>query len=204
MSFWRYSPPSSKPPLVPWVPSREEVIEELLEIIRPTRDDVFYDIGCGDGRVVVSVAKRFGIRVKCVELREDLIKKAMERAKQQGVDSLIEFIQNDFFQVDLSDATIVYMYLLTSVNAKLRPKLEEELKEGVIVISLDFPITNWRPVAELELKRVWQRTLYLYVKGVSDKRVSGENACNMLDSLPPEIAKKLNISYVKTLIRRTC
>lgn len=192
----------SKTPSVPWVPSRDEVIEALLEIIKPASGDTFYDIGCGDGRVAVEVAKKYGIRVKCIELRQDLIERGIKRAQEARVENLVEFINDDFFQVPISDANIVYMYLLTSVNMKLRPKLEKELQDNTIVISLDFPITGWTPVAVLELTRSWQRTLYLYVKGLSDKNEKPIKPSRLEEYLPEDVKNRLNISLVKKLARR--
>jgi ubiquinone/menaquinone biosynthesis C-methylase UbiE len=153
---------------VPWVPTRRQLIEHIMRLAKVGEGDVFYDLGCGDGRVVIEAAKR-GARAVCVELREDLIKTAMENAKKAGVANRITFINEDFHKVNISDATVVYMYLLTRVNASLRPKLEKELKPGTRVVSLDFAIPGWKPV-EVERHNVagLTRILYLYIKGISD------------------------------------
>ncbi len=155
-------------PHVPWVPTRDDIINTLLKMLKPNANDVFMDLGCGDGRVVIAVAKKFKIRTVCIELRKELVEKAKEAAAKEGVIDLITFIEDDFFKVRLPKATIVYMYLLTSVNQKLRPKLESELANGTIIITLDFPIPEWQPIHVIELPRAWQRTLYIYVKGYSD------------------------------------
>jgi SAM-dependent methyltransferase len=155
-------------PSVPWVPTRDEVIEYLRRLVRLKPGDIFYDIGCGDGRVAIAIAQQNPhATVKCVELRSDLVEKARANAAERNVK--LEVIEADFFKIPLSDADIIYMYLLTSVNQKLKPKLEEELHDGTIIVSLDFPVPGWNPVAVVELERSWQRTLYVYVKGVSDK-----------------------------------
>jgi len=155
-------------PSVPWVPTRDEVVEKLLNLIRPKPGDTVYDLGCGDGRIAVSLAKRYpAARVKCLELRQDLAEKARANARDKGVE--VEVIRADFFSHDIGDADIVYMYLLTSVNQKLRPKLEKELKPGTVVVTLDFPIPEWSEVARVELPRSWQRTLYIYIVGYSDR-----------------------------------
>ena len=153
---------------VPWVPTRRQLIEHIMRLAKVGEGDIFYDLGCGDGRVVIEAARR-GARAVCVELREDLIKAAMENARKAGVADRIVFLNEDFYKVDISDATVVYMYLLTRVNASLKPKLERELKPGTRIVSLDFAIPGWKPV-EVERHNVagLTRILYLYIKGVSD------------------------------------
>ncbi len=155
---------------VPWVPTRKELLRHVMRVAKVGPGDVFYDLGCGDGRVVIEAAKR-GARGVCVEIREDLIREARRRAEEEGVADRIRFVQGSFFDVDLSDATIVYMYLLTRVNKALRPKLERELRAGTRVVTLDFEIPGWKPVyVERHYTGSLERTIYLYVKGVSDLR----------------------------------
>ena len=155
-------------PSVPWVPTRDDVVEQLVRLLRPEPGDVIYDLGCGDGRIAVRIAKQYpGAKVKCVEIRQDLVEKAEANARENG--ARIEIIKADFFKVGVEDANIIYMYLLTSVNQKLRPKLEKELRPGTVVVTLDFPIPEWVEVAKVELPRSWQRTLYVYIVGYSDR-----------------------------------
>ncbi|HIQ24034.1 MAG TPA: methyltransferase domain-containing protein [Pyrodictium delaneyi] len=157
-------------PSVPWVPTRDDVIRSLVSILRPKRGDIIYDIGCGDGRVAVALAEAFPyVRVRCVELRSDLAERARQAVRKRGLADRVEVIEADFFKIPLEDADIVYMYLLTSVNQKLRPKLESELRPGAIVVSLDFPVPGWNPITTYELQRSWQRTFYIYVRGISDQ-----------------------------------
>ena len=154
-------------PSVPWVPTRDEVVEEVLRLVNPRPGDVVYDIGCGDGKVAVAFASRYpGARVRCVEIRRDLAEKARANASEKGVK--VDVVNADFFEYSFGDADIIYMYLLTTVNQKLRPKLEKELRPGTLIVSLDFPVTGWTPLAVVELPRSWQRTLYIYVVGFSD------------------------------------
>ncbi len=153
---------------VPWVPTRRELLRHIMRVAKVGPNDVFYDLGCGDGRVVIEAAKR-GARGVCVEIREELIKTAMENARREGVADRIRFIHGSFTDVDLRDATIVYMYLLTRVNKMLRPKLERELRLGTRVVTLDFEIPGWKPVhVEKHYTGSLERIIYLYVKGVSD------------------------------------
>jgi ubiquinone/menaquinone biosynthesis C-methylase UbiE len=153
---------------VPWVPTRRQLIDHVMRIAKVGPGMVFYDLGCGDGRVAIEAARR-GARAVCVELRRDLIEQAMEAAREAGVYDRIEFINGNFFNVDLGRADIVYMYLLTRVNAQLRPKLEKELRLGARVVSLDFEIPGWKPVhVERHVVAGMTRTIFLYIKGVSD------------------------------------
>lgn len=154
---------------VPWVPTREEFIEVALDAAQVGPGDVVYDLGCGDGRIVIAAAKR-GAKAVCVEINPDLLSRAMENARKAGVDHLIKFVQEDFTKVDLSDATVVYMYLLTSVNEMLKPKLAKELKKGTRIISLDFVITGWKEVKTIRVSSPARSgTYYLYIIGYSDR-----------------------------------
>ena len=147
---------------VPFVPTRESVIPLILEALELREGEVFYDLGCGDGRVAVEAAKRYPIkRAVCVEIREDLAAQAVERAQAEGVADRVLVLNTDFFQVGLWDADAVYMYLLTSINEMLRPKLERELRPGARVVTLDFEIPGWRPERILGGSG-WQRTIYVY------------------------------------------
>ncbi len=158
---------------VPWVPTNDEVIDKLVEVLREQMSKlgpgVFADIGCGDGRVAVAVAKRLRIPTICIELKYELAMRARQRAERERVGHLVEVIQGDFFTVNLSRVRYLYMYLLQSVNTKLEPKLREELPPKSVIISLDFPIPGWRTIEIVELPhRSWQRRLFIYMKGESD------------------------------------
>jgi ubiquinone/menaquinone biosynthesis C-methylase UbiE len=155
---------------VPWVPTREELLDIIMKLANLKPTDAFYDLGCGDGRVVLKAAKEGVKKAVCIEINPMLIEKAKESAKVENLLNKIEFINEDFFKVSLSDATVIYMYLLTSVNRALRPKLESELKEGTRVVTLDFEIPGWKPVQIIEMALPMRTArLYLYVKGISDK-----------------------------------
>ncbi|PWV36393.1 MAG: SAM-dependent methyltransferase [Desulfurococcaceae archaeon] len=153
---------------VPWVPTREEFIEQALDLANVGKGDILYDLGCGDGRIVIAAAKR-GARAVCVELNPELIKRAMTNAQAEGVDHMIKFVRDDIFRVNLSDATVVYMYLLRSVNDLLKPKLKAELKKGTRIISLDFEISGWKEVKTMRVSSPARiGTYYLYIIGLSD------------------------------------
>ncbi len=153
---------------VPYVPTPMPVVRKMLELAGAGPGDILYDLGCGDGRIPITAVKEYGVsRAVCVELRHDLIEEARRRAREAGVESRIEFREEDMFETFIGDATLVTLYLLTSVNDALAPKLERELKDGVRVVSHEFQITRWRP---LMLATIYDNGLshniYLYVKGL--------------------------------------
>ncbi len=155
---------------VPWVPTRNELLEYIVKLARLKPDDIFYDLGCGDGRVVIRAVKEGVKKGVCVEINSSLIERAREAAQKEGVADRIEFLNEDFFRVHLEDATVVYMYLLTSVNRALKPKLESELRNGARVVTLDFEIPGWKPVQVVEIALPSRMAkLFLYVKGISDR-----------------------------------
>ncbi|MEB3787387.1 MAG: class I SAM-dependent methyltransferase [Desulfurococcales archaeon] len=154
---------------VPFVPTRDDVLDLIFKALDLREGDVFYDLGCGNGKVVVEAARRYPIkRGVCVEARRDLAEEARKRAREAGVSDRVIIVNDDMFKVDISDATAVYMYLLTSVNEMLKPKLAKELRRGTRIATLDFQIPGWKPVKVLGDKAGWQRTIYLYIIGVSD------------------------------------
>jgi len=156
--------------IVPFVPTRREALELLFKVLDLNEEDVFYDLGCGDGRVVIEVLKKFPVkRGVCVEVRRELLEEAVRRARLEGVDDRFVPIHGDFFEVPLRDATVVYMYLLASVNEALKPKLSKELPKGARVITLDFQIPGWKPVKIVGSRGGWQSTIYYYVIGESDR-----------------------------------
>jgi len=154
---------------VPWVPTRRELMDLIFSLAGLSDKDVFYDLGSGDGRMVVEAAKR-GVKLAIgVEKNRELYLKAVKLAEREGVSDRVSFINGDFFSVNISDATVVYMYLLTRVNRLLAPKLASELRSGARIVSLDFEIPGWRPLQIVEARIAgMDRKLYLYVKGVSD------------------------------------
>ncbi|MEM0340384.1 MAG: class I SAM-dependent methyltransferase [Acidilobaceae archaeon] len=156
--------------LVPFVPTRNEALEMLFKLVDFDSEDVFYDLGCGDGRVVVEVLKRTAVRRGvCIESRRDLIEQAIKRAQQEEVLDRFVAVNGDIFETPIGEASVVYIYLLTSVNDALKPKLSKELKPGSRVVSLDFQIPGWKPVKVSGFRTGWQSTMYYYVVGESDR-----------------------------------
>jgi predicted RNA methylase len=121
------------------------VVRQMLTLSGLKRDELVYDLGCGDGRVVIMAAQEFGARAVGVELRKDLVKKAHEKIFELELDSRVKIIQSDLFKVDLRLADVVTLYLTTSANEKVKPKLESELKPGARVVSHDYEVLGWKP-----------------------------------------------------------
>jgi hypothetical protein len=131
-------------PSVPYVPTPQEVVERMLEIARVGPQDYLIDLGSGDGRIVVTAAKKFGARGFGVDLNPVRIKESVENADRAGVNDRVAFLQRNLFETDLGDATVITMYLLPRVNLDLRPKLLD-LKPGTRIVSHDFDMDDWRP-----------------------------------------------------------
>ena len=130
---------------VPYVPTPPEVVDEMLRLAGVKAGDILYDLGCGDGRIVIAAAKRFGIMAVGIDIDPVRITESNENAKTAGVTGKVRFIQQDLFEADFRDATVITMYLLTSVNRRLRPKLLAELKPGTRLVSHSFDMGEWKP-----------------------------------------------------------
>jgi len=130
---------------VPYEPSSEEVVRTMLEIAQVGRDDLVYDLGCGDGRIVIAAAQKTGARGVGVDLDPERIKESLVNARKAKVTDRVEFFQQDLFQADIGKATVVMLYLWPEVNLKLRPKLLRELKPGTRVVSHSHDMGSWEP-----------------------------------------------------------
>ena len=138
----------------------QDVVEEMLNRAGVTRDDVVYDLGCGDGRFVITAAKKFGARGVGIDIDPVLIKKSNENARKAGVTSLIKFVEGDLFQADISEATVVTLFLFPDVNLKLRPKLLRELRPGTRIVSHGYDMGEWE---RDDKDRVGNKTFYYWV-----------------------------------------
>ena len=130
---------------VPFVPSDEVIVESMLDLAQVTRHDVLFDLGSGDGRIVVSAAMSQETRGVGIDMDPLRLEEAREFAASMSMDHLVEFIEEDFFNADISAATVVTMYLLQSINLLLRPKLLTELKPGTRIVSNSFDMGEWEP-----------------------------------------------------------
>ena len=131
----QYPAPAAPQSLAPYVPTPQDVVDRMLSLANVTSADVIYDLGCGDGRVVVTAAKKFAARGVGVDIDPDRIKESQANAKAAGVENLVTFKLQDAMTVDVSPATVVTLYLLSSSNAKLRPILTSQLKPGARIVS---------------------------------------------------------------------
>ena len=133
-------------PDIHYVPTLDPVVDLMLQTAAVTSSDVVYDLGSGDGRIVIAAAKKYGARGVGVELDPDLIKRAIKNAQKAGVADRVRFIQGNLFKADLTDATVVTLFLSPSINLRLESKLKRELKPGARVVSHRFPMPpDWKP-----------------------------------------------------------
>jgi SAM-dependent methyltransferase len=144
-NLWSTGYAAEREPDVRFVPTPQDVVMEMLRMARVTKDDVVYDLGCGDGRIVITAAKVFGARGMGVDIDPVRIRESNENAIKAGVSDRVKFIQQDLFEINLSEATVVSLYLLPELNRKLRPKLFRELRPGTRVVSHEFDMDDWKP-----------------------------------------------------------
>ncbi len=146
-------------PDVIYVPTPQEVVDAMLKLAGVHSGDVVYDLGCGDGRMVVTAAKRYGVRGVGIDINPVRVQEALENVKQNGVGNLVTIKNEDLFEANISEASVVTLYLLTSLNIKLRPKLWKELKPGTRIVSHSFDMGDWKPE---KTEQVDGRTIYLW------------------------------------------
>jgi predicted RNA methylase len=145
------------------------VVQRMIELAELRPGEVFFDLGAGDGRTVIMAAKTYGARAVGVEMREDLAKRAMSVIHDNGLGDRVTIVNGDMFKVDLSSADVVYLYLTTSANEKVKPKMEAELQPGVRVVSHDYEVVGWKPskvenFVENPSLGYPSHTIYLYKK----------------------------------------
>ena len=148
-------------PDVIYVATPPDVVDAMLKVANVKSSDVVYDLGCGDGRIVITAAQEYGARGVGIDIDPQRIREATANAQHAGVTDKVRFIQADLFEASISEATVVTLYLLPSLNEKLRPKLMKELKPGTRVVSHAFEIGDWKPEKELNVngRRVYMWTI---------------------------------------------
>ena len=152
--------------LAPYIPTPQAVVEKMLQAGHIKPGDVVYDLGAGDGRIIITAAREYGAKAVGIEIQKDLVEKARERIKELALEDKVTVVHDSFLHADLSPATVVTMYLLTSSNDRLRPILEKTLKPGTRVVSNQFPVKGWRPIAIAHLKPgTMEYTIYVYEMG---------------------------------------
>ncbi|MDB5903305.1 MAG: putative methylase family [Betaproteobacteria bacterium] len=161
--IWLAQAPAAAPvrrsPDVIFVPTPNEVVDKMLEMAKVTAKDTVYDLGCGDGRIVITAAQKFGARAVGIDIDPRRIAEAQANAKAAKVTDKVRFVEGDLFEADIGDATVVSLYLLTRLNEKLKPKLMSDLKPGTRVVSHAFDMGDWKPEATAH---VASSTVYLW------------------------------------------
>ena len=130
---------------IPFIPTPIEVIDRMLDLAEVTKGDVVYDLGSGDGRIVIRAAKKFGVRAVGIEMDSWLLDKARKAAKAEGVSHLVEFRSEDALKADISRATVVTLYMLPWFNEAMKPNFKKMLKPGARIVAHDFGIEGWEP-----------------------------------------------------------
>ena len=150
--------------IVPYVPTPQEVVDRMLELAQVKKGDVVYDLGSGDGRIVVTAAKKYGVKAIGFEIDPQRIKESHENIKKAGVEDLVEIRQQDIRTVDLSAASVLTMYLLPEVNLMIRPNIWKQMKPGSRIVSHDFDMGDWKALKTENIKdgSGWDHTLYLW------------------------------------------
>jgi len=144
--------PPQVPINAPFVTTTPESIAEMLKLASVSKQDVVYDLGAGDGRIVIAAARKLGARGVGIEMDAERVRVAQENARRSGVAGLVSFRRENFFDADIREASVVTLYLLPEANLALRPKLLRELKPGARIVSNCFGMGDWRPEREVDLK----------------------------------------------------
>jgi tRNA A58 N-methylase Trm61 len=146
--------------IAPFVQTPLDVAKKMLELSQIKPEEALFDLGCGDGRLIILAAKDLGAKSTGIELREDLVERARIEIKRLNLEDKVKVIQSNFFDVSISDANVVTLYLTSSANERLRPKLEAELKAGTRIISHDFKVPGWKPSSVYD--ELLGHTIYTY------------------------------------------
>ncbi len=155
-------------PDVPYLPTTDDAVPEMLRLAGVKSTDVVYDLGCGDGRIVIAAAKTYGAHGVGIDINPDRIREAKENARKADVENLVRFEENDLFNADIHEATVVTLFLLNTINLALRPKLLQDLKPGTRIVSNTFKMGDWKPDQEVTVqgtndKTPFSRNLYLWI-----------------------------------------
>lgn len=153
-------------PDVHYVPTPQPVVDAMLKLAKVTDKDVVYDLGCGDGRIPITAATRYGARGVGIDIDPQRIREANENLKTAGVADKVRFMNQDLFTTDISQATVVTLYLLPSLNLKVLPKLNKELKPGTRVVSHAFDMGDIKPE---QTQNINGRTIYMWTVPIQNK-----------------------------------
>ena len=158
-AMWAQQAVAQRDPDVPFVPTPNEVVDEMLKLAEVKKSDVLYDLGSGDGRIVITAAQRYGARGVGVDIDPQRISEANENAGKAKVTDRVKFVQGDLFEAKFDDATVMTLYLLPGVNLKLKPRLLAELRPGTRIVSHSFDMGDWKPDKQLDVNG---RRIYLW------------------------------------------
>jgi hypothetical protein len=154
---------------VPYVPTHQSIVDEMLRMAEVKADDILYDLGSGDGRIPITAAQRFGTRGVGIDLNPERIREANENAKKAGVTDKVRFIEGDIFKEDFSEATVLTLYLLPQVNLRLRPTILQ-MKPGTRVVSHNYHMDDWEPEKTKEMKTPDGEMHYIYFWRVPERK----------------------------------
>jgi len=157
---------------VHFVPTPDAVVEAMLKLANVRKTDVVYDLGCGDGRTVIRAADQFGARAVGIDIDPARIEESRENARKAGVADRVAFRNEDLFEADISEATVVTLYLLNRLNLKLRPKLWKELKPGTRVVSHAFSMEDWEPDQKINVDG---RTVFFWTIRDEESMLGGQS-----------------------------
>jgi len=146
-------------PDVPYVPTPQAVVDSMLKLAALQPSDTLYDLGCGDGRIVITAARSFSAKATGIDINPERIREAVDNAAKAGVADRVKFLEKNLFDADFREATVVTLYLLPDVNLRLRPRLLQQLKDGARIVSHSFDMGDWKPDRETDASG---RTLYLW------------------------------------------
>src|SRR5690348_14585705 len=159
--------------LAPYVTSPQRAVDKMLDMASLKPGETLYDLGCGDGRILIAAAQKYRVKAVGIEISDRLVRTAEDNVKALGLEDKVKVIRGDFMQTDLSPADVVTLYLMTTANENLRPNLEKYLKKDARVVSYDYPIPGWKPVGEQETEPSHlgnRHTIYLYQVPTSLKK----------------------------------
>ena len=146
-----------------FIPTPMEVVDRMLEIAQVTPADIVYDLGSGDGRIIIRAAEKYGARGVGIEIDPKLVERSSEEARKHGVSRLVEFRVGDALKADVSQATVVTLYLTPEMNSKLRPTFEKQLRSGARVVSHDHRMEGWTPVRSETMPGTWYHDHRIYL-----------------------------------------
>lgn len=150
--------------LAPYVTSPEHAVDKMLQMANLKSGETLYDLGCGDGRILIAAAERYKVKAVGIEISDRLARKTAETVKKAGLEAQVKVVHGNFMHMDLSGADVVTLYLATAANESLRPNLERYLRPNARVVSYDYPIPGWKPVdtSDSEGRHGANHTIYLY------------------------------------------